>query len=204
MKTRDEIFENFVELLKVAGEEDDTTMTEEQYKNLMGGIYSTQQGETEWNPHGTKPDVSKIQSGETTWEPTDEEEVKPDLGYKYHPDEKVYRGPRREGDPLKGRYSKKPKKEEEKPEVGKEKMSDQELLSMIEKEPEHLVTNLMIQRDPEYADFDTIHRLVKSLYSWMEKNKINPEEGSILYEESMYMLDFLNKKLDEKESDKSE
>lgn len=201
MKTRDEILDNFVKMLKVAEDENMAPMTGEQYKDLMSGIYTTPQGESEWSPEGLKPN---IQSGESEWEPSGEEEIKPDLGYKYHPDEKVYRGPRREEDPLKGRYSKKPNEEEKKPEVGKEKMSDQELLLKIEKEPEHLVTNLMIQRDPEYADFDTIHRLVKSLYNWMEKNKINPEEGSILYEESMYMLDLLNKKLDEKESEKSE
>jgi len=84
---------------------------------------------------------------------------------------------------------------------GSPSLSDEELLKMIEKDPIHVVTNLMIQRKPEYQRLEIIHPLLKGTIEWMTEAKMETQEGQLLYDETKFMLELMEAEVDKKDVD---
>lgn len=187
-RTKNEIFEEYIRIL---AQDFDTPipMTPEQYEALQRGEYASSGPETEWSPDQSE-------------EPKEKQE------YRYNPEEKVYRGPRREDDPLKGRYSKKPKDKEPEanPSSGESEWQVEspkdsgapDILDTIKSDPIHATVELKLHRSPD-ADFNTVYVLAESLHKWLKGSGFDPEPGTLLYNEIKYMLKFLNDKVEEKE-----
>jgi len=91
----------------------------------------------------------------------------------------------------------------EQPEV-KQEYSDEEYFKMIKNEPEHVATNLMLQRVAPYNQIKYVYPLAKSLINWITEINYSPEEGSVLYEEIKYMLDIVEQETTRKEREESE
>jgi len=184
--SKNEIIEAFARELEAAEEyRKPLQMNEEQYKNLEKGNVSISD-ESEWKPDMPEPS-----------EPVSE--------YRYNPEEKPYRGPwhpERRPEHLKRHKEKRNEIPEEK---GPEReYSDEEYSKMAKEEPEHVVTNLMLQRKAPYNQFKYIHPLAKSLVRWMSEMNYSPEKGSILYEEAKYMLDIIEQEVERKEREETE
>lgn len=123
----------------------------------------------------------------------------PEPEYRYNPEEKPYRGPwhpERKPEHLKQQDEARKQKLEQ---IDQPEYSDEEYFSMADKEPEHVVTNLMLQRKAPYSQFKYVYPLAKSLMNWMSEANYSPEEGSILYEETKYMLDIIEQEAERKE-----
>ena len=261
MNTKDEILENYIKILAADGADMSPDEYAELMKGnyRASGESSVEEDYSplfDWNPEpepvlltnrkppspideasGAPPRYNSTSknpsSGDVNWNLGEETDPESDVGYKYHPDAKPYRGPRNVNDPFKGKYKKKKKKkpdiaeEESAPDIVEEeiakeltdapevevpgsdpvdvesdsmadRMSDKELAAEIVKDPVNLVTNLMIQRDPRYSDPGIIYTLLESLFAWLKDSNIKLDKGSVLYEESQYMIDFLKKELDKK------
>lgn len=95
------------------------------------------------------------------------------------------------------------------PETETPEYSDEEYFEMVKSEPEHIATNLMLQRKAPYNQFKYVYPLAKALLSWMDSMDHSPKEGTALYDETVYMLDIIEqeaerKKMDTPEGGKSE
>lgn len=228
--SKNEIIEAFAREIQAADEySKPLEMTEEQYRNLERGNV-TMSGETEWTPKQPEALMPEwveqwkrtikpgdTESGESEWynpevEYDFEEEMVRrhesdvpdpsdfDPGYRYHPEEKPYRGPwhpERRPEHLKKRDER--KQQQPKPKTDKPEYSDEEYFKMVSEEPEHVVTNLMLHRKSPYNQVKYILPLAKSLVDWMTEVGYSPEEGSILYEETQHMLDILEKEAERRE-----
>lgn len=211
--TRDEIIEDFLKLLSTASDEEykkPIPMTEEEYKNLEKGIWSSS-GETTWTPGFTGEP-----SGETTWapglpktpapqpqlrpEPKPEPEVEeekpfkvkmPDGSVKSFRDVQEWRedARKRSQRPEEPTPTSEPEPKTESTESKDKEYSDEEVMQMIKEDPGHVATNLMLQRKPEYSKF--IYPLLKSLVDWATETEVPVEKGGMLYEEMNWMLEVL-------------
>lgn len=165
-------------------------MTPEEYnESLMKGIYSTPEGESEWEP----PDRPKVEE-KKTYEPGWPKKIElPDGSIK------IFHSPEEWRKSTEERFKKTHVAPEETPTEPAEtgKYSDEEVKRMIAEDPSHVVTNLMLQRKPEYKKF--MYDMLKSLVDWVTDSNISPKKGTVLYDEADYMLNELNKNLDEKE-----
>jgi hypothetical protein len=72
--------------------------------------------------------------------------------------------------------------------------SDEEVMQMIEEDPANVVTNLMLQRKPEYSKF--MYPMLKSLMDWLVESGSQAKPGDILYDEAEYMLERLEESVD--------
>lgn len=192
-----------------------------------------QSGETEWSPTPAGPlqpewvekwkshvKPGDTESGKTEWYNPDVEynfeeemverhdsDIPEDAGpgYRYHPEEKVYRGPwhpERRPEHLKKQDEEKLKSLEG-PKESEPEYSDEEYFKMVEEEPEHVVTNLMLQRKAPYNQFKYIYPLAKSTVDWLNAVDYTPEKGSMLYEEIVYMLDMIEQEAERKEREEA-
>jgi hypothetical protein len=209
--SRDELMEEFNRIL-VATDGNPRPMTEEEYRELARGVY-TSSGESTWEPDiGSEPDPSKLLTEPAVKEieelkpepeeemeepkPEPEEEIESPPGWPKKvklPDgsTKVLRSPEewrkivreREGRP----------KPEPKPEY-----NDKEVMEMIKEDPADVVTNLMLQRKPEYRHL--MYDVLKAFVDWITENDIPVEKDGIIQTEILYMLDELEREADQLEA----
>lgn len=66
-----------------------------------------------------------------------------------------------------------------------------EVMQMIKEDPIHVMTNLMIQRKPEFQNVKFMLPLARGVVGWLSKSNISPEQGTLLYDESSYILNLL-------------
>jgi len=78
-------------------------------------------------------------------------------------------------------------------EYSEPKYSDEDYFRMAEEEPEHVVTNLMLQHTPPFNQVQYIYPLMRSLVSWLQEINYKPEKDSMLHNEIEYMLGILEK-----------
>lgn len=184
-------------------------MTEEEYRELERGVYTTS-GETEWEPDvgpEIQPEEYIVSEEEVEFEPSKEEpetpeelelkEVESPPGWPKkvkHQDGTVavYRTPEEWREAARKKYDLPGPKPE---------YSDEEVLKMVKEDPSHVVTNLMLQRKPEYRKF--IYPILKAFVDWMTETGVSPERGTMLYEETDYMLKELEREADLKEAEKN-
>jgi len=163
-------------------------MTEEEYKEFARGVYTTS-GESEWTP---TPEAAP-EVGPEVLEPEEkEEEIESPPGWPKKvklPDGsiKTLRSPEE--------WRKIVREREGRPEPKSEpKHSDEEVKKMIKEDPSHVVTNLMLQRKPEYKHL--MYDILKAFVDWVTENDIPVEKGGIMHNEMLYMLDELEREAD--------
>lgn len=165
--SRDELMEQFNRIL-VATDGGPRPMTEDEYKEFMRGVY-TSSGESGWAPETPekleKPEA--IKPSPPGWP----KEVKMPDGTT-----KIFRSPEEWRESVKKRYS------------------DEEVMKMIEEDPSHVVTNLMLQRKPEYKHL--IYPMLDALVNWVQKTGVTPEKGTLIHKEMEYMLNEVEKNND--------
>jgi len=215
--SRDELMEEFSRIL-IATEGMPRPMTEEEYKELARGVYSTS-GESTWEPDiGPELDPSELITGysvsgegaeiEPAKKPEKpkpepeppEEEIESPPGWPKKvklPDgsTKIFRSPEE--------WRKAVREREGRPEPEKKsEFSDEEVMEMIKKDPSDVVTNFMLQRKPEYKHL--MYDIMKAFVDWITKNNIPVEKGGIMHNEMLYMLDELEREADRLDAEKAQ
>jgi hypothetical protein len=196
--TRDELMEEFSRIL-TATDGKPRPMTEEEYRDLERGIYSTHGEGAEWHPEGMKAPVEPEPIKEEPGPVEVEEEVESPPGWPKkvkHQDgtEAVYRTPEEWREAARKKY------DLPEPKPSEPEYSDEEVMKMIQKDPSDVVTNLMLHRKPEYRKF--MYPMLKAFVDWMTETGVHPERGTMLYEETIYMLDELERQADLEDAEK--
>lgn len=71
--------------------------------------------------------------------------------------------------------------------------SDEDLLKLIAEDPIGVLSDLMIQHNPNYQKVEILLPMAKGVMNWFEKANWLPEKNSILYKEFQYVLQLLDK-----------
>jgi hypothetical protein len=201
--TRDELMEEYSRIL-TATDESPRPMTDEEYRNLERGIYSTPVGETTWEPPGKFEtlDISDVSPStpvdESTWNPLSEPESvseKPIVEEIGRPGDwpkkvKLPDGSTKEIGSLD--EWRELVKEREPSKMKEKKYSDEEVMEMIKKDPSDVVTGLMLQRKPEYRHL--MYPIIKAFVDWLTETGLPVEKNSIMHNELLYMFGKLKRK----------
>lgn len=186
--TKNELINEFNRIL-IATDSHPRPMTDEEYKEFIRGVYTTS-GESTWGPEVSEETV------ELDLPKATEEENLPGWPKKIRMSDgsmRVFNSPKEWMESVKERFPK--------TETPEKKFSDEEVMEMIKEDPSNVVTNLMLQRKPEYKHL--MYPMLKSFVNWMTETGVNVKKGTLPYEETAYMLNELEKEIERKEAEKS-